>query len=452
VKVIIFGAGEVGKTALYFLGYQRVDCFADNYRGGTSFEGKTVLGYEAMKKCVKDDEYVIVIASGNYSAEIESQLQKDGINRYFIFSESDVWNIESVYPYYYLHKKRMTVPYIKVLANYHLYRYKTIGIYGINKYLPYLLLDILELNKSAEIIVYTEDIDGLPQSICGYPVKLFEMSEIPTECLVINERTDKSDIRSVQDELTKKTDIIDIYAAEDYEDVLHNTNLSRYKDVCKGQRVFIIATGPSLQIEDLNTLYQNNAYCIAVNKIYKSYTKTKWRANITIMVDEYIIEECIDEVKDLEGELFVGDTYHFSRNAYVDGVQYLHFKTEKFYPNYPQFSSDIVKGIYEGYTVVYAALQLAMYMGFSEIYLVGVNHSYSGVVTDKGNHFIENYYSEKMHDKYQEPMRQPHYEEMNLAYEKAKIYAEKHGVKIYNATRGGKLEIFERVCFDKLFD
>ena len=38
-----------------------------------------------------------------------------------------------------------------------------------------------------------------------------------------------------------------------------------------------------------------------------------------------------------------------------------------------------------------------------------------------------------------------------LAYQAAREYADRHGIKIYNATRGGKLEVFERVDFDSLF-
>lgn len=38
-----------------------------------------------------------------------------------------------------------------------------------------------------------------------------------------------------------------------------------------------------------------------------------------------------------------------------------------------------------------------------------------------------------------------------MTFEKAREYADGHGIKIYNATRGGKLEVFERVNFDKLF-
>ena len=33
----------------------------------------------------------------------------------------------------------------------------------------------------------------------------------------------------------------------------------------------------------------------------------------------------------------------------------------------------------------------------------------------------------------------------------ARRFGEKHGIEIYNATRGGHLEIFKRVDFDKIF-
>ena len=42
------------------------------------------------------------------------------------------------------------------------------------------------------------------------------------------------------------------------------------------------------------------------------------------------------------------------------------------------------------------------------------------------------------------------YDSVKKSYEKAKEFTEAHGIKIYNATRGGKLEVFERVDFDTL--
>jgi hypothetical protein len=40
---------------------------------------------------------------------------------------------------------------------------------------------------------------------------------------------------------------------------------------------------------------------------------------------------------------------------------------------------------------------------------------------------------------------------IDSAYEAAERYAKEHGIKIFNATRGGRLETFERVDFDDLF-
>ena len=40
---------------------------------------------------------------------------------------------------------------------------------------------------------------------------------------------------------------------------------------------------------------------------------------------------------------------------------------------------------------------------------------------------------------------------MDIAYDYARKYADSNGIKIYNATRGGCLEAFQRVNFDSLF-
>jgi hypothetical protein len=46
----------------------------------------------------------------------------------------------------------------------------------------------------------------------------------------------------------------------------------------------------------------------------------------------------------------------------------------------------------------------------------------------------------------------PRIEETTIAYETAEKLSAKYGVKIYNATRGGKLEAFERIDFDTIIN
>ena len=93
-------------------------------------------------------------------------------------------------------------------------------------------------------------------------------------------------------------------------------------------------------------------------------------------------------------------------------------------------------------TVVYACLQWAVYLGFKEIYLLGCDFNFSKNFDSPDDHFyqkVEQHYTFN-------------YKIVEKSYENAQTYAHTHGIMIYNATRGGKLEVFPRVDFDKLFN
>ena len=106
-------------------------------------------------------------------------------------------------------------------------------------------------------------------------------------------------------------------------------------------------------------------------------------------------------------------------------------------------------------------MQCAVYLGFKEIILLGVDHSYAKEMRKDGtivinkntkNHFA-NYHAEGYwgNGRSDEEMVTYPVDLVTMAYETAKKYADTHGIKILNATRGGKLEVFERVDFDSLF-
>ena len=123
--------------------------------------------------------------------------------------------------------------------------------------------------------------------------------------------------------------------------------------------------------------------------------------------------------------------------------------------NMYKFSADITNQVIEGLTVTYSCIQLAAYMGFSEIYLLGVDHNYSVEIDSDGNiikhdDHVKNYFDEaavSIND-----INLPKVVEMTRAYLSAEKYSRDHGFRIYNATRGGKLEVFERVNFDTIVE
>ena len=107
------------------------------------------------------------------------------------------------------------------------------------------------------------------------------------------------------------------------------------------------------------------------------------------------------------------------------------------------------------------SIQCACYLGFKEIILLGVDHSFArekrkdGTVEIHSN--IQNHFEDYQSDSFWgNGMKDEDYvvfplDFATMAFEKAREYADGHGIKIYNATRGGKLEVFERVNFDELF-
>lgn len=128
-------------------------------------------------------------------------------------------------------------------------------------------------------------------------------------------------------------------------------------------------------------------------------------------------------------------------------------------PNFsmPRFSTDAGKRIYCGQSVTIINLQLAYHLGFTKIYLIGMDFSYNipdsakinGLeiesTEDDVNHFHPDYFGagKKWHD--------PQLDKVLLSYKQSKLMFEAAGRNIVNATKGGNLNIFERVDFDTLF-
>lgn len=226
--------------------------------------------------------------------------------------------------------------------------------------------------------------------------------------------------------------------------------LRRLKNSKKGKRCFIIGNGPSLKVEDLEKLTQED--CFGSNRIYKIFPQTKWRPLYYTTVDWRGLDN--DEVNALDTPyLFVGDYFWRKHRVTRDrvyvfyGHRLLDTKLSSF-----RFSSDITKEVYLAATVTYANIQIAAYMGYSEIYLLGMDHTYAYVRDQKGG-VVRNEKVASSHF-FQDNDPSKNYGDMDgmtNAYIAAKQYADEHGICIYNATRGGALEVFPRVEFDQLF-
>lgn len=222
--------------------------------------------------------------------------------------------------------------------------------------------------------------------------------------------------------------------------------LEYFKNIYKGRRCFIVATGPSLRIEDLDKLYEYKETCISVNGIFKAFDRTLWRPDYYMVSDANFLLENKETIRTIEvKEKFIADgAWFFEKEEVTSNMHKWHFQKEWNDGIQPEFSDDFARVSYCGRTVVYeGALQLAVYMGFSEIYLLGVDCC--RYATSEKQHFISEYEKKKR-------AVDLDVEYNILAYKSAREYADLNGIRIFNATRGGKLEVFDRVNFDELFN
>jgi hypothetical protein len=234
--------------------------------------------------------------------------------------------------------------------------------------------------------------------------------------------------------------------------------LKKLKNKYCGKRCFIIGNGPSLKIEDLKKLNRNKEYSFAAHKIFTIFDETDWRPDFYCIQDELMIKtelQSLSKCNNIKYK-FINGKPLVSEGIFWKNWLYFYINCLNYYPNLPKFSDDISKRIYEGWTVTYAEIQIAIYMGFREIYLLGVDHQYSKTINNRGEVVStgkQDYFSNKYTEggEFGKNINYPNLENSTLAYKAAKQYADMHGIKIYNATRGGNLEIFERVDFDSLF-
>jgi hypothetical protein len=231
---------------------------------------------------------------------------------------------------------------------------------------------------------------------------------------------------------------------------IRNRQLKQFKNRHRGERCFIIGNGPSLTIEDLDQLRSETTF--ASNKIYLAFDQTEWRPSYYVVEDDHMIRQHYQTIRDLDGFVkFVSDDWSsFFRG---DDKVVMYPRTLLDLNRFPRFSGNASRYVFCGYMVTYISLQLAYFMGFDQVYLLGVDFDYSlnhngadTIVHDAGHpsdHFTPEYFAPG------EQRYAPQITRAQRAMLCARRFYEDNGRKIWNATRGGKLEVFERISVEE---
>lgn len=229
--------------------------------------------------------------------------------------------------------------------------------------------------------------------------------------------------------------------------------LKKFKNIHKGETCFIIGNGPSLSPKDLEIINKNNIVTFGFNRIYLVFDKTDWRPTYYISQDEKMLGNCAENIDKMDLPYkFIPLFHKYYYNIEIKNAYYINLVSSN--TDYPLFSDDISR--YFGYstTVAYSAAQFAAYMGFTKIYLLGIDHNFSTYQNDKGEIITDESVKDYFSDEYFKDKAQlyiPNLDASTRAFLSMKKYCDNNNIEVYNATRGGKLEVFQRVDFDSLF-
>lgn len=229
--------------------------------------------------------------------------------------------------------------------------------------------------------------------------------------------------------------------------------LRRFKNIHCGERIFLIGTGSSLTDEDVLKL--RNEYTFSVNSFAKATKLIDFYPTYYLFTDGEVMSSFAEDVlgqkgtiiffpqrKGLENKYYEmlsknDNAYEFLMKDSRRWTTFIHGKPRK-------FSYDIEKEVIWSWSCVYAAMQVIAYMGFSEVYLLGMD-----CIMPAG---VKNY----MDNRDEKDIGEGGFlvghviNEYIDVWEGVKRHTGVLDINIYNATRGGKLEVFQRVNLDKV--
>ncbi len=399
IQFVVYGAGYRGKRLLEYLGNDKVVAFIDSSADlvGKKYNRVPIIDLDTYKKSYS--KYEIIVTPLCYK-NINFELEQNKIYNYTNLNE-----LPSEFSGY--GKQNFSACYSGLIKKYD----EPCYLYGKNAF-GRLLYQALKCENNN--VYWIDKNEGYAKGI------VFVLCSADFDVIVEEFRGFK---------------IIDAYDYSSNNHAYFNDKVrcmkNRYKDK---KRCFIVATGPSLKRKDLAILEKNKEFTISMNRIYN--IKPIWYPDIYVVTDSVLMKEDADKIRQFKCQL---KFYSDANQPPDDDGEIIHCVATR--PDEkPRFSGDVAQKVYGGCTVTYICIQLAVYLGFKEIYLLGVDCDYK--YRSQNNHFynVEN-----------DDIIEHNVDGMILAYQSAKQYAETHGIKIFNATRNGCLEVFERVDLDSIF-
>ncbi len=197
-----------------------------------------------------------------------------------------------------------------------------------------------------------------------------------------------------------------------------------------GETCIVMGNGPSLNAVPRPFLYRHDT--IGTNGIY-----LKFVPEFYVAVNPLVIGQFLADIKTLDSTAkFIGGGFA----GRVPGSFALISKSMA------HFAREPWRGIYEGYTVTYVALEIAFFLGYRTALLVGVDHRYKFEGAPNEEHVLEGDDPNHFDPRYFKGLRwnNPDLERSEQSYRMARTVWEQDGRRIVNLGPDSALDVFER--------
>lgn len=422
-KLVLFGAGNNCRGVIKFLGKENISAIIDNdiMKWGTKLDNIEIISLSQFLSNMRENPVLITTIPYMDQKKIGEQLESVGVKEVYYAPPIQFGFFNDVNQIIEVFKMDKKIPIF----------------YGNNPITDKIIKELKSRKLKYNILEVDEE---------RYPIlnnleekeNIIKREKLSSDSLILITDDKKHDLGTLE---VEAINIMDIYR----EKFLPKYNeLKKFKNIHNGERCFIIGNGPSLSVQDLEQLKNNNEVTFGVNRIYKIFDKTEWRPNYYAIVDSVMQKKDFEEIEKYDlFTVFLGSNYTVDVKKLNE--KYFCFSRMPNNLNDKNFSENIEEYVYGGGTVVYDVMQIAAYMGFKEIILLGVD------MTDvKPNEKRPHFYEED--DEKDNKIGKGTISYALEAFLIAEKYTRNHGIKIMNATRGGNVEVFSRVSFDDLFD
>lgn len=229
-----------------------------------------------------------------------------------------------------------------------------------------------------------------------------------------------------------------------FQSFYYRKQLKKFSNLYKGKKAVIVCNGPSLKRIDFSLL--QGVYTFGLNKINLLPEEFNFQPSSIVAVNPFVIEQ---------NKIFYSST---SIPLFLDAVNSKRLIPKRENINlihscdFPYFSRDSSFSMFQGYTVTYVALQLAYYMGFSSVAIIGIDHNYqiegypNTIIKSDGNdrgHFEPSYFSKD------QLWQLPDLKASEYYYNLANLCFQEDGRKILNASIKTDLNIFPKVTLEE---